>query len=818
MKKQSLNGQWSFCQEGTNNWFPASVPGSVHLDLMDAGLIPDPFIGANEDAVQWVVKEGWQYQLTFTPSEEILMQEEIILQFEGIDTLAEIFFNAVQLGNCSNMFRVYEFDVKNLLRAGVNTLTVKFPSLINEIEKIHEEKKIPDTTPMGITGGQYVRKAPCQFGWDWGPALPPIGIWKNVTLLGINHPRISDVHLHQHHSDDGMITLSADVVLNKPGNHEYTLEMVLTDPDGMRTIFETRAQVHTQTEVLVESPELWFPAGYGKQPLYQVDISLKLDGETLDSGTYQVGLRTIELNQDSDEWGKSFTFNVNGISIFAKGSNWIPADSFPTRLTRSRLEQWIQDAVAANHNMLRVWGGGLYESEDFYDLCDEYGILVWQDFLFACKIYPLDDKAFVENIKHEIAENVSRLRHRASLALWCGNNEMEWGWEAWTWDRPESAHLKSAYDIFFHHLLPSWLEELDPDTQYWPSSPSSDQPFSNVNGQQAGDAHYWDVWHGGKPFTAYREQYPRFMSEFGFQAFPTLETINVYAEKEDQNLTSYVMELHQKNGNGNRLIINQMTAAYKIPTSFENLMYASHVLQAEGIRYGVEHWRRNKNRVSGILYWQLNDCWPVASWASIDYFGRWKALHYATKKYYAPILMSVFDQDQHMGVWLTSDSLDDFQGEIKWQLTTISGEKLESGVESVNITAQGSKEMFALDFSLSQEEKFTTVFVTELWSNNQLLTTQLVTFVPDKHLKLNDPKLIAKIKADGEDLKVMISADTLARFVEVKFAGFDVIFSDNYFDIPAGETRTITCRKPAGATLKELEEKLTLKHLFESYQ
>lgn len=816
MKIQSLNGQWSFTQANMDSWKPAEVPGSVHLDLMDAGLIPDPFVGANEDVVQWVVTKKWDYKKTFTPTAEILNQDHIYLHFDGIDTIAEVYLNETLLGSTENMFCTYEYEVKELLNEGENTIFVKFASLTDTISQIFEEKKIPDTSPMGIEGGQYIRKAPCQFGWDWGPALPPVGLWKDVTLIGVSHPRFSDIHLTQNHGE--AVTVSAAISFDSPVDKKLTVSMVITDPDGMQTVMEDLADCGMTLEALIEEPQLWYPFGYGDQPLYLVEFTLKDDTTVLDTKTYQLGLRTIELDQSPDEWGKSFTFVVNGIRIYAKGSNWIPADSFPTRLTRARMEQWIRDAVASNHNMLRVWGGGLYESEDFYDLCDEYGILVWQDFLFACKIYPMDDKAYIENVRQEVIENVRRIRHRASLALWCGNNEMEWGWQAWTWDRPESAHLKSAYDIFFHHLLPTWLEELDPNTQYWPSSPSSDQPFADPNGQAVGDAHYWDVWHGGKPFTSYRDQYPRFMSEFGFQAFPTLETINQYAEKEDQNLTSYVMELHQKNNSGNRLIINQMTAWYKIPTSFEKLMYASHILQAEGIRYGVEHWRRNKNRVSGILYWQFNDCWPVASWASVDYFGRWKALHYAAKKFYAPILMSVFDEDQHMGIWLTSDSLEDFTGKIKWQLVSVTGDVKKSGTNTVGISSQASEEILTLDVELTDEEKFYTVFIVELWSEGQLLTTQTVTFVPDKHVKYADPKLSPSIAIVGTTATISISAKNLARYVEVKLTGVDTVYSDNYFDIPAGNSRKITCTIPEGSTEEDLLTKLQLMHLYQSYQ
>ena len=428
------------------------------------------------------------------------------------------------------------------------------------------------------------------------------------------------------------------------------------------------------------------------------------------------------MRQQEDQWGRSFIFVVNGVSIFAKGSNWIPADSFPTRITDAFLEKLIQAAVETHQNMLRVWGGGFYEEERFYDLCDRYGILVWQDFIFSCSIYPFDEPAFLENIQVEIVENIRRLRHRASLALWCGNNEMEMTWVEWNWKSDEHQKLKPAYDQFFHHTLPEWCLAEDPDHSYWPSSPSSDIPFENPNGQSQGDAHYWDVWHGRKPFTSYRDQYPRFMSEFGFQALPPLETIRTYADEPDWNMTSYIMELHQKNASGNSLMVGQMLDTFRLPKDFVSLVYLSMALQAEGIRYGVEHWRRHPDRVAGILYWQLNDCWPVASWSSLDYFGRWKALHYAARNFFAPLMLSIEDKSPDMGVFVTNDLLESWDGNIRWWLETLEGEVLSSGEAPVKAAAQAATRVSKLDFSsyLTDDNIRTLVFIVELFKDGQL--------------------------------------------------------------------------------------------------
>lgn len=818
METQSLTGQWQLRSSKDDTWIQAFVPGCVQLDLMNAGLIPDPFVGANEERVQWIFDEDWEYQLSFSVEDAIISHDKKFLRFEGVDTIAEICLNGIRVGSTENMFREYEFDVTGVIQRENNSLSIRFPSLLKHLTSEYERRTIDDPSKMGIEGGHYMRKAPCHFGWDWGPKLPPIGIWKDVQLTGRSDAQFGDIHLHQIHQEDGSVQMIAEVSVDPWDISALTLTMSITNPEGKTIQTEHNLSQETRIFHTIAHPHLWYPAGYGDQPLYQIRFELHKGQTALDVRQYQVGLRTIELRQEDDEWGKSFTFVVNGIPIFSKGSNWIPADSFPTRISRDRLQSLIADAVKANHNMLRVWGGGIYESEDFYDLCDQYGLLVWQDFAFACKIYPMDEEPYLENVQKEIIDNVSRIRHRASLALWCGNNEMEWGWESWRWDNDENASLKTGYDIFFHHLLPKWLGELDPDTPYWPSSPSSNTPFKQTNANHSGDAHYWEVWHGGKPFLSYREQYPRFMSEFGFQAFPPVETINFYAPKEEQNLTSYVMELHQKNNSGNRLIINQMADNYRIPSAFTKLMYVSQVLQAEGIRYGVEHWRRNKHRTSGILYWQLNDCWPVASWSSIDYFGRWKALHYAAKKFYAPVLMSLYDHDDVVEIFLTSDLQHEWQGELRWQLVTTVGEVIEKGQFAVSISADQSLPVRTQKIILSDDDKFNSVFIAELYEEENLISTQVVTFVPNKHLKLTNPQISHAITVDGLELSILISAVNLARFVEIKLTGIDTVFSDNFFDIPPNDSRTVTCQLPIKLSKEEIEERLSIMHLFESYQ
>jgi beta-mannosidase len=826
MRIQSLARVWEFRQAGTEEWLPASVPGGVHTDLMALGHIPDPFAADNEKRVQWVAESDWIYRCSISCSPEILAEEEIFLVCEGLDTLATVVLNGHELGSTDNMFRRYEWEVKSYLDVkGENELTITFYSPVKYTAEKQAIRPLPGVT-QAIPGGPHLRKAPCQFGWDWGPQLPPIGIWKEIQLEGYNEARISNLHFQQRH-DSGNVTVEARVVVQRWEETPIAAVVRITTPKG--EVIEKEAAIAMQAEVVVKvpipDPELWWPNGYGGQPLYQVEVSLIRHDPSkeglLDQHRYQIGLRTIELRQTQDQWGRSFVFVVNGIPILCKGSNWIPADSFPTRITDEYLECLIRSAAETHQNMLRVWGGGFYEEELFYDICDRYGILVWQDFIFSCSIYPLDDPEFTENVRLEVVENIRRIRHRASLALWCGNNEMEWGWVDWDWNRnrPDLQDLKAAYDQFFHHTLPEWCQIEDPDHPYWPSSPSSDTPFVDPNGQCQGDSHYWDVWHGRKPFTAYRDQYPRFMSEFGFQALPPLATIRTYADEADWNMTSYIMEQHQKNASGNSLMVGQMLDTFRLPKDFVSMVYLSMALQAEGIRYGVEHWRRHPDRVAGILYWQLNDCWPVASWSSLDYFGRWKALHYAARRFYEPLLLSIEDKTPEQRVYVSNDWLEDWQGAVKWSLETLEGEVLTSGHAPVNVAPQASTLVCELDFSnqITDDNLRKLIFIAELWQGDQFVTRQTAHFVPIKHLSLTDPEISVNLQNQNGELIAELISHSLALLVEVSLFGADAVFSDNYFNLPSGRPIQISCPLPDGWTFSRAKKDIRICSVYDSY-
>ncbi len=818
MREQSLSGSWHIRQVGGDEWITGAVPGDVHTALLAAGRIPDPYVGDNEKQLLWVSETDWEYRRMFTPDPLVLNEEKVYLVCDGLDTLADVYLNGKHLAHTDNMYRQYSFEVKNLLKEGENEIRVVFGAPLTFTNQ--KQKEMPMIGGGDILGGPHLRKAPYHFGWDWGPRLPPIGIWKDVRLEAYSAARMSDVHLRQK-SENGKVTVWVEVEIAEWTTGDRKLQLRITSPDGevQETVVSVKESKSAAVEI--ENPQLWWPNGYGEQPLYQVEVALLVGRKALDQRHYQIGLRTVEIRQQPDQWGESFTFVINGVPIFAKGADWIPADYFTTRISDELMEGLLRSSVQAHMNMLRVWGGGLYEEDRFYDLCDRYGILVWQDFTFACGIYPADE-AFHANVREEAIQNVRRLRHHTSLAMWCGNNEMEQGWVEWGWNKPQDAdnqRLKAGYDRMFHHMLPEVVAANDPDHFYWPSSASSNIAFSEPSSQARGDCHYWDVWHGRKPFTAYRSQFPRFMSEFGFQALPPFETIKTFAEPKDWNMTSYIMEHHQRSGSGNGLMIGQMTDTFRMPRDFASLVYLSMILQAEGIRYGVEHWRRNMNRVSGTLIWQLNDCWQVASWASLDYFGRWKALHYAAKRFYEPLMLSVEDTNTVMAVHVTSDLMTATKAQVKWRLEELDGKVLEQGEQAVTAAPLADTPVVTLDFAakVTDANKRRTIFVAELWQGDRLLTSKVSLFAANKHLELVDPELKVVVHEEQGQLIFEVTAKTLARFVELSVEGADLVFSDNYFDIPAGQTVSVMATMPRRWNENRVRKATRVRSLYQSY-
>jgi beta-mannosidase len=834
---QSLSGAWQLRQTGTDEWVAAQVPGGVHTDLMDAGRISDPFVGDEELRVQWVAERDWEYRRTFTVDGAVAAEDRVALVFDGLDTLAEVRLNGKLIGKANNMFRTWRWDVTGRMLAGENEISVAFASAVRycaEREAVRYLDRPKDTNTL--PGGPYLRKAPCHFGWDWGPKLPNIGMWQEVRLEGWSVGRLADVRLSQA-IEGGRARIGARVEVERTAGSAapLTATMRVHHPGGRVDAIEAAipaGQSAADLAIDVADPELWWPNGLGSQPLYRVEVELTAGDRKLDHKPYQVGLRTLELRREPDAWGESFTFVVNGVPVFAKGSNWIPADSFPARVTATQLEILLGAAAATNHNMIRVWGGGYYETETFYDLCDRYGILVWQDFMFACSVYPLTDPEFLANLEIETREQVRRLRHRACLALWCGNNEMERGWTIWGWDRPENADLKAAYLKYFSVTLAEWVAAEDAATPYWPSSPSSGRPLEAPIGGNSGDEHEWIVWHALAPFSAYGHETYRFVSEFGFESLPAMATVAAFApDPADWNLGSPMLDHHQRCPVGNARILYYMAQQFRLPKDFASFVYLSQVLHAEAMRVGVEHWRRLRDRCSGALYWQLNDCWPVSSWASIDYYGRWKALQYATRRFYAPVLLSTEVEKDGVSIAVTNDGAAPWRGEVRWSLERLDGEVAASGREPVDAAAVATTPVRLVPVANQADPNVRreTILVAELWGDGGLVTRTVTTFGPDKQLLLGRPKVewsvaaetgggsVGGVAAGGRRVVAHLRSETLARWVELALDGADAMFDDNYVDLPAGREVAIGFELPDGWTLDRAREALRIRSVIDTY-
>ena len=830
MTSQSLNGAWRLEQSGTDEWLPAQVPGGVHTDLMAAGRIADPFVGDEELRVQWVAEADWEYRRSFRVDAAVAAEERLGLVFDGLDTLADVWLNGELLGSADNMFRSWRWDVTTKLRPGENEIAVLFHSAVRRGAELNAVRAL-DRPKETLPGGPYLRKAPCHFGWDWGPKLPNVGIWQDVRIEGWSSARLADVRIGQAlEVEPARARISASVEIERTNHRPEAIEARLrvVHPDGRRETVAAPIAAGTVSATLaieVADPELWWPNGLGAQPLYRVEMELVAGGHVLDGRSYQLGLRTLELRREPDAWGESFTFVVNGVPVFAKGSNWIPADSFPARVTPERLEALLGAAAATNHNMIRIWGGGYYETEAFYDLCDRFGILVWHDFMFACSVYPLTDPEFLANLEAEVREQVGRLRHRACLALWCGNNEMERGWTNWGWTRPENEDLRAAYLRFFSQTLPEWVAALDSATPYWPSSPSSGRPLEEPIGGNRGDEHEWIVWHALAPFSAYGHETYRFVSEFGFESLPAMATVAAFApDPADWNLGSPMLDHHQRCQVGNARILYYMAQQFRLPKDFPSFVYLSQVLHAEAMRVGVEHWRRGRDRCSGALYWQLDDCWPVSSWASIDYFGRWKALQYATRRFYAPVLLSAEVEGDVVSLAVVNDRATPWRGEVWWSLEGLDGRVVSSGVEAVDARALASTAVVRVPVATSVEECRSLVLVSELVEAGLRRALVVTPFVPDKQLVLGRPAF--EIALDGPSgsptaapagATVRLRSDRLARWVELSLDGADTVFDDNYFDLPAGREVSVSFELPAGWDVVRARRSLLVKSVVDTY-
>jgi beta-mannosidase len=820
-----LTTGWEFQQEGEQAWLPAAVPGCVHTDLLAAGAIPDPFWRDVEPELQWIGQTEWVYLLRFRVDGTILNRQRIDLVFEGLDTYADVRLNGEPLLQADNMFRTWRAEVGERLRPGANELRIRFRSPIQEILPRMEGRpwQLPASNDQGEKTSPYTRKAPYHFGWDWGPRYVTCGIWRPVYLEAWDGPRIADLHLHQISLEDERADLTAVVEIDTrtPGPVEVAIRSPNERfPAVIRTVELEAGTQRVEVGFVIPDPDRWWPNGLGDQTLYGVRCELQRQGRVLDRADKRIGLRMVELRREPDAWGESFAFAVNGVPVFAKGGNWIPADSFPSRMTPERYRDLLTACRDANMNMLRVWGGGIYERPEFYDLCDELGLMIWQDFMFACSMYP-GDEAFLENVRQEATEQVRRLRDHPSLVLWCGNNEIETAWQHWGWKQDLPASVWEDYLALFHRMLPEVVAEYDPARPYWPSSPSSDLR-EDPDSPRMGDGHYWGVWHGEEPFEAFEQQYHRFLSEFGFQSFPAPATMESYTLPEDRDIDSEVMRAHQKHPRGNQLIRTYLLRRYPEPKDFTSFLYLSQVLQSEGMRIAVEHLRRHRPRTMGALYWQVDDCWPVASWSGIDYFGRWKALQYDARRFFAPVLVSPHTEGDRVTVWTVSDLPDPLPARLRVRLRDLEGRVLREEVREVTVGPTASRAAFTLSRAewlagLESGSHFLDCELLDLPAEPaRRIARNLFYFTLPREARLPDPGILSAVTVGTGGITITLQAHHLARDVHLEAEDVAGRFSDDFFDLVPGEQAVVHFEPRIPVSATAMERALRVTSLFDA--
>lgn len=799
MQTCTLNGTWQLSAGHRSlESVDMQIPGTVLSGLLAAGKIKDPFYRTNEDATRALFWKDYVFTRTFDVDEELLAQQHIVLVCEGLDTLAEISINGTFLAKTDNMHRTWKFQAKKLLHPGKNEIQIVFRSVLRFIEDYpYEAHKKINYIPCGsMKGNQLLRKAHSMFGWDWGPQTIDAGIFRDIYLQGYSHARIEDIRIHQQHAKNVSVQTSITLSESVPGQ-KLCVELSEDGADKplQTKLCKTNADGVAAVDFVIENPKLWWPNDYGNQPLYIVRTTLlDEDGTSLESITRRIGLRTLTISQEKDEWGNEFAFCVNGVKIFTRGGNYIPDDCLYTRITEKKLDYILESCRRAHFNCVRVWGGGYYPSDAFYDLCDEKGLIVWQDLMYACNVYDVTD-AFAENCRQETYDNVRRLRHHASLGLWCGNNEIESAWDHWGDFQKETPYLRADYIRLFEEVLPKAVQEADGETFYWHSSPSSGGCFDNPDDANRGDTHYWDVWHGQKPFTDYRKYFFRFCSEFGFQSFPCAKTVNSFTLEDDRNIFSRVMESHQKNDAANGKMLYYLSENLRYPKDLTHLLYASQVLQGMAIKYGVDHWRRNRGRCMGTLYWQINDDWPAPSWSSIDYFGRWKALHYMAQKFYAPHAVSMTLEDHRCHVYFSNESFETTEYSLTLSIRDLSGNVLETYETKGNSPAFSAIETAVVDICSWEDQKDDVFLEAVIHTKDQKVLKDVETLVPYKYLNLKNPVISTEAEETNDAFILHISSDCFAPFVALDFDDADVIFSDNFFHLTDKTVQDIIVKK-----------------------
>ncbi len=810
----SLNGPWQASSADDEIKLYVNVPGSVYASMTEQKMLPDPYYRLNQYSAEKISEKDFIFRYDFIPDEKMLASDKICLRFDGIDTVSEVFLNDEKIGRTDNMHREYEFDVTGTIKRGSNAVRVYIHSPLKYISDKNACRPLWGVSSTSA-GYPHIRKAHYMFGWDWGPVLPDMGIWRDVSVVGVKYGRIRSIHVRQEHRTRS-VRLVFDAELADISSEDLSMNIKIISPDGSAVTVSGAARNETLTmDCVIPNPALWNVRGFGKQNLYTVKAKLSHSGSVIDTREFRIGLRKIELCRQPDNYGEEFCFRVNGVKIFAMGANYIPEDNIIARQSKERTEALLKSCASANYNMIRVWGGGFYPDDYFYETCDRLGLLVWQDFMFACSVYDTSDKNFLDTVKQEIICNVKRIRNHPCIALWCGNNEIESAWQYW--GLPDDPVLKSGYLEMFERLIPEALKECDPDAVYWPSSPSSGGGFDDSGAKNKGDIHYWEVWHSLKPFTEYGKYLFRFCSEYGFESIPCMKTVSAFAEKNDLNLMSPVMEAHQKCEAGNEKLMYYLAQMVQYPDSFESLIYATQLVQADAIRLNVEHMRRNRGICMGSLYWQVNDSNPVISWSSLDYFGRWKALHYYARKFYAPVLCSVEGGNkERLIINVSNEKQSEFRGTIKWRARKNNAEILAEGEKDITVPPLKAlncltvtKEMTGIDESMygSCYLEYT------LLHNNAIISDSAFLYCLPKQFEFLPPEIKVEVDKIGNVYRFRFSSENFAKGVYLDYGNIDCIFSDNWFDLHGQYMYVIVpCSEfPPYMTVNDVKEQLKIK-------
>lgn len=781
----TIHDNWEFKSVEDSEWKSASVPGNIFTDLLSHKIIPDPFVETNEEKVQWVSKKDWEYKTTFTANEETLQKENINLTFEGLDTYAKVYLNNQLITTTSNAFRTYSIDVKKHLKID-NTVKIIF-SNTDEIETV-KEKNNPYQLPEGKR--IYTRKAQFQYGWDWGPKMNTSGIWKNVSLKAWNDLKFNNIFIKQKSISENNASLEIEITIES--DEDKNIMFVTTaDKQTYSNHIKVSKGIHQYSVPFdIKNPILWWTHNLGNPHLYQFDFKLIENNSIKDEQSIKKGIRTIKLITEKDSIGESFYFELNGKPVYMKGANYIPQNSFQNKVTDNHYKKLLSDVVDSNMNMLRIWGGGIYENDIFYDICDEKGILVWQDFMFACAMNP-GDKDFLENVKQEAEDQVKRLRNHSSIALWCGNNENAEGWNRWGWQDGRTEKEKKAiwgdYLAVFDTILKNTVTNLTDNSSYWESSPKFGR--GNPKYEFEGDAHDWWVWHDARPFEHFQKQVPRFMSEFGFQSFPSYETIKYINQKEEIDLKTDGIKSHQKHVRGFQLIDEYMQRDYKIPTTDEDYVYVSQLLQAKGIVMGIESHRRAKPYNMGTLFWQLNDCWPAISWSSIDYFGNWKALQYKAKKAFKNVLISYEENEQNILTYIVNDTFESISERLTMKIIDFKGNEIWSNSEDISVGENTSQKVYSIpNVDIDRKNQ---VYITEFNGEKSLHF-----FSKPKELNLPTGEIQKEIIKTKNGFSITLKSAVLQKDVFL-FSKEKGHFSDNFFDMLPNESITIEFKSEA---------------------